>query len=84
MITAVWAQDITGLIGKGAHLPWHIPEDLRHFKELTQGKTIVISRPHIKHTEHPNMIYGSTQSSNPYYSCHSKNSNMKISQELHM
>lgn len=44
MITAVWAQDITGLIGKGAHLPWHIPEDLRHFKELTQGKTIVMGK----------------------------------------
>lgn len=25
-------------------LPWHIPEDLAHFKKLTEGKTILMGR----------------------------------------
>ena len=31
-------------IGKDNQLPWHIPEDLRHFKDLTIGKTVVMGR----------------------------------------
>ncbi len=32
------------VIGKGNQLPWHIPEDLKWFKELTQGHVIVMGR----------------------------------------
>ncbi|MCB1745394.1 MAG: dihydrofolate reductase [Gammaproteobacteria bacterium] len=32
------------VIGKDNGLPWHIPEDLRHFKRLTFGKPIVMGR----------------------------------------
>ena len=31
-------------IGKDGQLLWHIPEDLRYFREVTQGKTVVMGR----------------------------------------
>lgn len=42
MITAIWAQDKNGLIGNNGDLPWYNPDDLKMFKELTLGKTIVM------------------------------------------
>ena len=33
MLIAIWAQDKNGLIGRKNHLPWHLPNDLRFFKE---------------------------------------------------
>ena len=41
-IIAVWAEDENGLIGKDNGLPWKKPEDLKHFKETTINKTIVM------------------------------------------
>jgi dihydrofolate reductase len=32
------------LIGRGMELPWHLPEDLKHFKALTSGKTVLMGR----------------------------------------
>ncbi len=32
------------VIGRGDQLPWHIPRDLRHFKRLTLGETLLIGR----------------------------------------
>ena len=31
-------------IGVGGKLPWHLPEDLVHFKTLTLGKVVVMGR----------------------------------------
>ena len=41
-IIAIWAEDENGLIGKDNGLPWKKPEDLKHFKETTINKTIVM------------------------------------------
>lgn len=32
------------VIGKGNTMPWHIPTDLKNFKRLTDGKTVVMGR----------------------------------------
>lgn len=33
-----------GVIGKDGHLPWHLPDELKLFKTLTMGHTIVMGR----------------------------------------
>ena len=33
-----------GIIGKNNTIPWHYPEDLKRFKKLTIGKTIIMGR----------------------------------------
>jgi dihydrofolate reductase len=32
------------LIGRGLELPWHIPEDMRRFKQLTNGHPLLMGR----------------------------------------
>lgn len=44
MLSAIVAIARNGVIGKDNGLPWHYPEDLRYFKEKTQGHTVVMGR----------------------------------------
>lgn len=44
MLAAIWAQDEEGLIGKEGKLPWHLPNDLKFFKTMTEHNTIVMGR----------------------------------------
>ncbi|MFW2513580.1 dihydrofolate reductase [Demequina sp. SO4-13] len=48
MLKAIWAQarDPHGrpVIGSHGDMPWHLPEDLRRFKDLTSGAAVVMGR----------------------------------------
>ncbi|MBI1748724.1 MAG: dihydrofolate reductase [Acidobacteria bacterium] len=44
MISIIAAMTKNRVIGKGNRLPWHISEDLRTFKRLTTGHTILMGR----------------------------------------
>ena len=41
---AIVAMNRDNAIGRNGDLPWHIPEDMRHFKELTMGHPIIMGR----------------------------------------
>ena len=43
-ITIVAAMARNRAIGRDGELPWHLPRELRHFKETTMGKPIVMGR----------------------------------------
>jgi dihydrofolate reductase len=43
-VTIVAAVARNGVIGVGGGLPWHLPDDLRRFKELTLGHVLVMGR----------------------------------------
>lgn len=43
-IVLVVARGDNGVIGNKGALPWHIPEDLKHFKKCTMGKPMVMGR----------------------------------------
>lgn len=43
-VTIVAAVARNGVIGRNGDLPWHLPEDLRRFKRLTMGGTLVMGR----------------------------------------
>lgn len=44
MISLVYAQSRNGIIGADGGLPWHLPSDLRRFKDTTMGKPIIMGR----------------------------------------
>lgn len=43
-LSLIVAFDENRLIGAGGQLPWRLPDDLKHFKALTLGKTILMGR----------------------------------------
>jgi dihydrofolate reductase len=43
-LSIVAAMAKNGVIGIGNRLPWHLPEDLKHFKAITMGHHIIMGR----------------------------------------
>lgn len=44
LLSIIVAQSENHIIGRGNKLPWYLPEDLKYFKRITQGKPIVMGR----------------------------------------
>lgn len=44
MISLLVAMDRNHVIGYENDMPWHLPKDLRHFKEKTIGNTMIMGR----------------------------------------
>ncbi|MGV2902279.1 dihydrofolate reductase [Microbacterium sp. AGC62] len=40
----IWAEAHGGVIGAEGGMPWHVPEDLAHFKDVTLGTPVVMGR----------------------------------------
>ena len=43
-IALIYARAANGVIGHNGTIPWHLPEDLAHFKALTQGHPVIMGR----------------------------------------
>jgi dihydrofolate reductase len=43
-LSLIAAMDERRVIGSRGKIPWHLPADLKHFKELTLGHPIIIGR----------------------------------------
>ncbi|MEO6116630.1 MAG: dihydrofolate reductase [Pseudolysinimonas sp.] len=43
-LSLIWAQASNGVIGADGTMPWRVPEDLAHFKELTMGSAVIMGR----------------------------------------
>jgi dihydrofolate reductase len=44
MITLLWAQTPTGVIGINNTLPWNIKAEMQHFVAYTRGKAVLMGR----------------------------------------
>lgn len=43
-ISIIAAVAENGVIGRGGQLPWRLPNDLRRFKQITMGHTVIMGR----------------------------------------
>jgi dihydrofolate reductase len=44
MINAIVAVTKNGIIGNSGELPWYLPADLKHFKDVTMGHPVIMGR----------------------------------------
>ena len=43
-LNLIFARARNGVIGRNNTLPWHLPEDLAHFKATTMGQPVIMGR----------------------------------------
>lgn len=43
-IALIAAMSENGVIGNNNALPWHLPEELKYFREKTRGKSVIMGR----------------------------------------
>lgn len=44
IVSAIAAMSRTGVIGDGVKMPWHLPRDLKRFRDSTMGKPVIMGR----------------------------------------
>ena len=44
MISIIVAKSNNNVIGSNGSIPWNVPKDLKYFKELTEGNTVIMGR----------------------------------------
>ncbi|KAB8138437.1 dihydrofolate reductase [Gracilibacillus oryzae] len=44
MISLLFAMDRNRVIGKNNDMPWHLPNDMKFFREMTTNQTIIMGR----------------------------------------
>ncbi|HSV37659.1 MAG TPA: dihydrofolate reductase [Nocardioidaceae bacterium] len=52
-VVMVAAVADNGVIGHGGDIPWSNPEDLKHFRRVTRGNTVVMGRKTFESIGHP-------------------------------
>ncbi len=53
MISIIVAYANGRVIGRQGKIPWHLPDDLQHFKRITSGHTVVMGRKTYESIGHP-------------------------------
>lgn len=43
-LALIWAMSENRVIGRNNKLPWHLPNDLKYFKQVTTGKPVIMGR----------------------------------------
>ena len=43
-VSLIVAQSLNGIIGNDGAIPWSVPEDMRFFREVTMGSTLIMGR----------------------------------------
>lgn len=51
---AIAAMSENGVIGANGGIPWHLPDDFKHFKRMTEGGIIVMGRKTVESLPEPN------------------------------
>lgn len=44
VLTLIWAMSENRVIGHNGGLPWHLPDELKHFKAKTIGSAVIMGR----------------------------------------
>ena len=52
-INLIAAMSTNRVIGKDNRLPWHLPDDLKHLRQLTMGHPVIMGRKTYESVGHP-------------------------------
>ena len=53
MISIIVAYANGRVIGKDGKIPWHLPDDIQHFKRITSGHIVVMGRKTFEEVNQP-------------------------------